>query len=210
MKRAKFCPSERFIRAGFILLFTISSSLFTLCEAQYVRPGDTNWRTQPAPMQNPPKTFQDNLSVGGTFGLQFGDVTFVELEPLVNYHFGESFMAGIGPIYQYENVSAQVYGYAYKSSLYGARVTAMYFLPEEFSKIFIMGEYDVINVPEINYYYQLERGYLTLPFLGLGYKSQVSDKLFFFVYGLWNFNTSYYNPFSNPIINVGFDLGLWR
>ena len=193
-----------------IVFFTLSSSFFTLCVAQYVRQSDTN-RHDRTPQGVPPKTFSDNLSVGGSFWLQFGDVTFVELEPLINYHVSQSFIAGIGPIYQYESVNPQIFGYGYSSSIYGARVAAMYFLPEEFSHIFIMGEFDVINVPEPSFTsYQIDRGYLTLPFLGLGYRDVVSDKVTFFIYGLWNFNPSTYNPFSNPIINAGFDLGLWH
>ena len=65
-----------------IALFTLSSSLFTLCEAQYVRPGADS-ASQARKL--PPKTFEDNFSLGGSFGLQFGDVTFVELEPLLNW-----------------------------------------------------------------------------------------------------------------------------
>jgi hypothetical protein len=193
-----------------IVFFTLSSSLFTLCWAQYVRPGDENLGTPTgAPVNMPPKTFEDNLSIGGSFSLQFGSITFVELEPLISYHVGNSFMVGIGPVYQYVNEN---FGYgAYSSSSYGARVAALFFLPDELSRVFIMGEYDVINVPEQNQYnYQIDRGYLTLPLVGVGYKEKVSDKVFFCIYGLWNFNNSPYNPFSNPIINAGFDIGLWH
>jgi len=194
-----------------IALVTLSSSIFTLCKAQYVRPGDETTPVNPTgtPGQLPPKTFGDNLSIGGSFALQFGDITFIELEPLLSYHFNSSFMAGIGPVYQYVNEN---YGYgSYSSSTYGARVAAMFFLPEDLSRVFIMGEWDVLNVPEQSLYtYQVERGYLTLPLVGIGYKEQVSDKVFFSIYGLWNFNNSMYNPFSNPIINAGFDIGLWQ
>ncbi len=192
-----------------IVFLALSSSLFLpqFCGAQYVRP-DMDSSSAGKPL--PPKTFEDNLSLGGSFGLQFGDITFIELEPLLNYHVGEKFMVGIGPIYQYLKVEDPYFG-NYTSSTYGARIAAMYFLPEELSKIFIMGEYDVLNVPEPSLYsYQIERGYLTFPLLGIGYKEEVTDRTFFYVYGLWNFNNSIYNPFSNPIINVGVDVGLGR
>lgn len=191
-------------------LFLLSSACLNFCFGQYVRPGDSQ-SPYTQPTQLPKSSFADNLSVGGSFGLQFGDITFIELEPLLSYHFNQSFMVGIGPIYQYENVQYQVYGLAYTSSLYGARITALYFLPEDLSRIFIMGEFDELNLPEVGQFtYQLSRGYLSLPMLGIGYKEAVSDKAFFCIYGLWNFNNSYYNPFTNPLINVGFDISLGR
>lgn len=180
-------------------------------QAQYVRPENETTPSPSAPANQLPPGFADNLSLGGSFALQFGQYTFVELEPLLSYHFNQSFMVGIGPIYQYENVNDLVYGYSYTytSSIYGGRIAALYFLPEELSKVFIMGEYDVINVPEPGQYtYQVGRGYITLPMLGIGYKEAISDKAFFCVYGLWNFNNSPYSPFANPIINFGLDIGL--
>ncbi len=200
-------------KAFVVLFFSITSSFSTICKAQYVRPGD-NTAPPPPPgpqTQAPPPGFADNLSIGGSFALQFGTYTFIELEPLLNYHIGKSFIVGVGPIYQYVSVSDYGYGYNYTSSSYGARAAAMFFLPDELSRVFIMGEYDIINVPEASFYtYQINRGYLSLPMLGLGYKEPVSDKVFFCIYGLWNFNNSYYSPFTNPIINVGLDVGLWR
>ena len=182
-------------------------------QAQYVRPGDEAVSGGTTPAQLPDNGFIDHLSLGGAFALQFGSYTFIELEPLLSYHIGQSFMAGIGPIYQYESLEASVYGYGLTASTYGGRVTAMYFLPDDFSKIFIMGEYDLLNIPEPGSLYGyplIGRGYISLPMLGLGYKEAVSNKVFFCIYGLWNFNNSIYNPFSNPIINFGVDVGLWR
>jgi len=181
-------------------------------QAQYVRPGD---ETSPPPPEHisdlPINGFADHLSLGGSFILQFGQYTVVELEPLLSYHFNPSFMVGFGPIYQYESLDASIYGYGLTASAYGGRVSALYFLPDDLSKIFIMGEFDVINVPEPSpYSYQVGRGYLSLPMAGLGYKEPVSSKAFFCVYVLWNFNNSLYNPFTNPVINFGFDIGLWR
>jgi hypothetical protein len=196
------------------LLVTISILLLAVSfpmQAQYVRPGD---QMAPPPASNPNQLpsngFADKLSIGGGFALQFGTYTFVELEPLISYHFNSSFMIGLGPIYQYESVNDPIYGY-YSSSTYGGRFAAMYFLPDELSKIFLMGEYDVLNVPEPSLYSsQILRGYIAIPMLGIGYKEQVSDKLFFCIYGLWNFNNSLFNPYSNPTINAGFDIGLWH
>lgn len=181
-------------------------------QAQYVRPGDGGTTPPPGqPSQPIDNGFDQHLSIGGSFGLQFGDVTYVELEPLLSYHFTESFMVGIGPIYQYESVNAQIYGYGYTSSIFGGRVDAIYFLPDELSRVFAMGEVDVLNIPEASYYtYQINRGYISLPMLGIGYKDPISDKAFICAYILWNFNNSLYNPYTNPVINIGLDVGLWH
>jgi hypothetical protein len=201
---------KKIVVISFIIL---SSSFFTICSAQYVRPEDNTTPppsgTAPAP---PPPSALDKFSIGGGFGLQFGTITFIELEPLLNYHINQSLMVGIGPIYQYESWEGSAYyGYAGTSSLYGARVSAIFFLPDEFSRVFIMGEYDIINVTEPRpYNYTVERGNIALPMAGIGYKEPVSDRAFFYIYGLWNFNNTIYNPYTNPIINVGFDIGLWH
>jgi len=181
-------------------------------QAQYVRPGDETSPTPPGnPTQLPSNGFADHLSLGGSFILQFGLYSIVEVEPLLSYHFNQSFMIGIGPVYQYESLASSIYGYGLTASAYGGRIAALYFLPDDLSKIFIMGEFDVLNVPEPSIYtYQVDRGYLSLPMLGIGYKEAVSDKVFFCIYGLWNFNNSLYNPFTNPVINFGVDVGLWH
>lgn len=193
---------------GALFLFTAVTM-----QAQYVRPGDETNPSNTPPSQLQSHSFADNLSIGGSFGLDFGQDTYIELEPLLSYHFNQSFMAGIGPIYQYESVTDLLYGYSYSysysTSIYGGRIAALYFLPDELSKIFIMGEFDVLNVPEPGQYtYQVERGYISLPMLGIGYKEMVSEKVFFCIYGLWNFNNSPYSPYINPLINVGLDVGL--
>lgn len=195
-----------------ISLFALSSSFFIpqYCGAQYVRPGDNISGPPPTQVTPPPNQPGDNFSIGGSFGLQFGTYTYVGLEPLMSYHLTKSLMFGIGPIYQYLSVNDPNFGY-YSSSTYGGRIDVMYFLPDDFNRVFVIGEYDVINVPEPSLYtYQVLRGNIALPLLGIGYKEKVTDKLFFFIYGEWNFNNSPYNPLPNPVINAGFDLGLWR
>lgn len=197
-------------KAIVISLFTLSSSVFTLCEAQYVRPNENTPSTAPGNSANTAQNPEnDNISIGGSFNLYFGNITYITLEPLLSYHFNKSLMIGGGPIYQYVSEDFNNGYGTVSSSSYGARGTLMFFLPEDLSRIFLMGEFDVLDVPEQNQNTGfLYRGTLTMPMLGLGYKDQVSDRLFFYLYGLWNFNTSYYNPFTNPIINAGFDVEL--
>ncbi len=187
---------------GIFFLFAVLN-----IQAQYVRPeaGPSDKGKNPQP-----NSFGQNFSIGGSFGLQFGTYTYIDLEPLLNYHFNKSFMIGVGPIYQFLSVQDQGYG-NYTSSTYGARFVALYFLPQDLQRFFIMGEFDALNVPEPSLYtYQILRGTITLPMIGIGYKEPISDKFFFFISGLWNFNNSPYNPYSNPVINAGFDIGLWH
>src|SRR5580692_218893 len=106
-------------------------------QAQYVRPGSQS--SPPPSSATPNPSLWDNVSAGGSFQLQFGTYTFIGLEPLINYHFNSSLMAGIGPIYEYISVTDPNYGY-YKSSIYGGRVSGICFLPGDLSRVFIMGE----------------------------------------------------------------------
>lgn len=182
--------------------------------AQYVRPSsDTLPSRQSYASDN--EGFWNKVSVGGGFGLSFGDITLIDLAPLVNYHINNGLIVGAGPIYQYLNVNDPGY-LPYNSSVYGGRISAMVFLPApgEFSKVFLMGEYDVLNVPE--YVDNIStgtliksRGTIELPFVGIGFRQPVGGRSYFMIMALWDLSQSPYSPYlSNPVVSAGIDLGL--
>jgi hypothetical protein len=43
---------------------------------------------------------------------------------------------------------------------------------------------------------------------GGGYRQAISDRLFFDAMMLWNFTPTLYTPYVNPIIRIGFNIGL--
>ena len=180
-----------------VLLFILSGKT----DAQYVRTDSVTGSHKPPP----PYNFWDHASLGGNFGLQFGTVTFVGISPLLNYHITSNIMLGAGPIYQYYKDNY----YNYSSSIYGFRVAAVCYLPGGLSKIFLMGEYDVINVPYFNtLLLEDSRTTIAIPLVGGGYRQPVGNNSYFLVAALWSLSNSNYSPYMNPIITAGFDIGL--
>ena len=54
--------------------------------------------------QNPNKKFDPKkLSLGGFVGFSFGNVIYIDVEPVAIYRFHERFALGAGPRYQYLN-----------------------------------------------------------------------------------------------------------
>lgn len=188
-------------KSGVIIILVLLT--LVRVNAQYVR-GDsvpsTNHNQQAY-------DFWSHTSLGGNFGLQFGDYTIIALSPLINYHFNSSFVFGAGPIYQYTNIHDPYFG-NYSGSIYGGRAVAIYYLPGRLSNIFLMGEYDIINFPYVDGLGNYTRSTLGIPLLGGGYRQPLGGKTYFTLAGLWDLSGNPLSPYSNPLIIAGFDVGL--
>jgi len=186
------------------ILFALLICLLATANAQYVRQDSVPGQQYHPPL---PYDFWQNTSIGGSFGLQFGTVTFLGISPLLNYHFTSDFMIGVGPIYQYYRYND--FGYDYSSSIYGARIAAVYYLPERLHNIFITAEYDAINVPYIDpFTFANSRTSIGIPLVGVGYRQPIGEKSYFMISGLWDLSNNPSSPYTNPIILTGFDFGL--
>lgn len=185
-----------------VVLLTIVA---TGANAQYVRGDNKDSVTgQPKPPAKP-YNFWEHTSLGGNFGLQFGTITFVGISPLLNYHFTENVIVGAGPIYQYYRDN----DYNYSSSMYGGRVAAVAYLPGTLKNIFVMGEYDIINVPYYNYLTNADsRATVGIPMAGGGYRQPIGDRMYFTIAALWVLSNVTYSPYQNPVILAGLDIGL--
>lgn len=195
-----------------LLLISLVLLLSFSVNAQYTRDDAPASLSDSGRGQKPPQpyNFWDHVSIGGNFGLQFGQVTFVGLSPLMNYHFNDNFTAGIGPIYQYLNITDPTGYYApYTSSIYGGRVTATYYLPGNLSYLFVMGECDVINVPDYySSFANITRATITIPLAGIGTRRPIGANSYLTLAALWDFSNSPLSPYSNPIIIAGIDIGM--
>lgn len=101
--------------------------------------------------------FWDKIVIGGNASLSFGTYTFVYLAPSVGYKFSENFVAGPGFIYQYVQLN-QAYNYStgnyqkvegIKSTVYGPKVFATYFLMDKF--LFVGTQFEYLN-HDFSYY----------------------------------------------------------
>ncbi len=137
------------------------------------------------------------LYFGGNFGAEFGRVTYVELSPLVGYKFSEKFSAGPGISYIYYRDR----DYNYSTSVYGVRAFARFFVLEN---VFAHAEYEALNLGVPDLYGDLNRQWIGSFLVGGGYKQSVGASGGITMMILWNLNETYYSPYQNPVIRMGF------
>jgi len=153
---------------------------------------------------------KNRLFTGGNLGLQFGTYTSIDVSPIIGYYFTNKFAAGIGAIYQYNGFKDNINpANSYNTNIYGANCFLRYYL---FKNIFAHAEYEALNL-ETLYFDQLNR-YSTPRFwvqsvlLGGGYRQPIGEHSSVNIMLLYNINETVDSPYSNPIIRMGFDIGL--
>lgn len=149
----------------------------------------------------PKKNFRDKIFFGGNVGLQFGVETFVDVSPLVGYKFTDKISAGIGATYQYYRYKDRYYNF--ETNIYGGRVFGRYNFT---NYLFGHVEYEYLNLEAFDFYRRrVDVGSLMA---GAGYIQRISDRSGIVAMVLYNFTESVYTPYRNPIIRVGFVVGL--
>jgi hypothetical protein len=148
------------------------------------------------------------MDFGGSIGAQFGDVTFIELAPVASYRVTEKFHAGLGFTYQYYKVNYSGIP-DYSSSAYGGSIFMRYFIwrdlfaHAEYAPLYITNFYDY-SIPNPEYRNVWAQDVL----IGGGYRQWIGQKAFMSLMLLFNINESPYSPYSNPIIRIGFGVGI--
>jgi len=139
-------------------------------------------------------------TIGGGFGLVFGDYTIIELAPSIGYYVTDNILAGIGGNYTYYNDKY----YNFSTSLYGARVFGEYIF--ENIPFLVHSELELINIEN----FDGSRLNIINPYIGGGLKQNFGGRSYFYILVLWNLNEtkeSYYIQ-PNPIIRGGIAIGL--
>lgn len=203
---------KRAVVKQLLLCLTCILLASTVSHGQYVRPDNA----PPAPQQvvpaQQPHSFLDQTSVGGDLSLDFGTITYIVLAPLFSYHLENFAMIGIGPYYQY--YSEQDPFPNYSASIYGGRVVAMLFLPAPASKIYVQGEYDILDVPDAYSPLNNARTSIGIPLVGMGYRQQAGNKIYTTFSILFDLSNSVLSPYYiaphtlSPIFTAGIDIGL--
>lgn len=95
----------------------------------------------PALAQDEPKTpFKDRIFFGGDLGLQFGNLTYIDVSPLVGYKITDKLHAGIGPTYIY---------YKYKDAYLNANINLWWTCIWKIlvmDNLFVHSEYEMLNL----------------------------------------------------------------
>jgi hypothetical protein len=161
------------------------------------------------PPQKPKKNnILSRMDFGGYLGAQFGTVTLIDVSPMASYRFTEKFHAGLGLTYQY--YQDNTYSPSYSSSAYGGSIFAKYFIWRD---LFAHVEYAPLYITNFMYYppYVPDDGkepWAHDVLLGGGYRQWIGGKAFVNLMILFNVNETIYSPYRNPIIRIGFGVGI--
>ena len=97
-------------------------------------------------LKDTPWLAKQRFYLGGTGGLSFGQVTYVEVAPLVGYKLTDRFSIGINPKYTYIHYkytnNGQYSTPDYETHIWGGSFFARYFILDN---VFLSGEYELNN-----------------------------------------------------------------
>jgi len=148
-------------------------------------------------------SFISHLYFGGGFGLQFGSVTLIEVSPLVGYKITPKFSVGVSPTYKFYKYN-DVYG-KQTTHVFGGSLFSRYMIWEN---IFAHIEYETLSYNiEVPGYLKTRQQFDSF-FVGGGYKQPVGLNSAMYILALWNLNDTPNSPYINPVIRVGFSVGL--
>lgn len=165
--------------------------------------------SQPASQKQKGFVFDpDRLVFGGNLGFQFGTVTILDISPIVGYKITDRFVAGVGVTYQY--FEDRTYVQTFSTSVYGGRLFGRYYI---FNNLFAHGEYEILNydagfsdpfVTSFNKRRITANNFL----VGGGYVFPITENSGFNIMVLYNLNENAESLYSNPIIRLGFTIGI--
>jgi len=173
-------------------------------------PQEANQQRNQQSSRNNAGSFKDRLYFGGSLGLQFGNVTYIEVSPIVGYRVTEKLRTGVGLRYIYYKYDDDFLIRAYESSIYGGSIFGSYYiLPNLFAHVeFEMLNLDVPNNVSNNGDYNLVREWIASTMVGGGYAQSLGGRSALTIMLLWNLTEEQYTPYSNPVIRVGINVGL--
>lgn len=185
-----------------ISLLVLSYTAQAQQDSLYVR------RKTEVPGQKAPWT--EKITLGGNFGLAFGNPTFINISPLIGYRITDKFIAGGGPSYIYTRIKA--YNQRFENSIVGGRVFGQHMIFENFAaraEFEHLGiQYPVWNGTD----YVKRREWVSNPLIGASYNMPIGRKASFNITALYNLNhqnrlnRSYLYGSSPFIIRAGFML----
>lgn len=181
-----------------LLLIVISSSQFALSQAREA--GSARQPLNPTKKDN--KFDPSRIVIGGGFGAQFGNITSLQLAPNIGYLFTDNLLAGVTGKYIYY----QDKDFNYETSMYGGGLFAQYYFLENF---IAHAEYELLNLETFNAVnFSEERVNVNSIFVGGGYRSLMGGNSFVSIMLLYNLNDDINSPYTNPILRIGFGIGL--
>jgi hypothetical protein len=143
-----------------------------------------------------PPTPKQRFFFGGGIGLSFGDVDYVELAPLVGYHFLPKLDGGLQLVFQYQHDSR--YPEPVTLSNYGANLFTRYFVAPSF---FVEAAYEFLNYEYALPSLDTSRSTFNSFLAGGGYFQPMGHSAGFYFSALYNFSyngNDPYSPYTDP------------
>lgn len=154
---------------------------------------------------------KNKLYTGGNLGVQFGTYTVIDISPIIGYYLTEKFAAGLGIIYQYYGYRDKYYpSLNFNTNIYGTKFFLRYNI---FQSIFAHAEYEALSLETeyfdpYNYRHNTPRFIVHSMLIGGGYRQPIGEYSSINLMLLYNINETIDSPYKNPIIRMGFDIGL--
>lgn len=145
----------------------------------------------------------DKIYVGGNLGLGFGDITYVDVSPIVGYRITDRFSSGVGVSYLYFRDTR----FDYETSTIGGSVFSRYNLSDQ---IFLHLEYQRQTYKARSISLDVESQRISVPYLlvGGGYTQPMGANSALFVSILYDVIEDPNSLYRNPIIRAGVTFGL--
>jgi hypothetical protein len=170
---------------------------------------DTPTPVTPPPAANYPlapkefNSFKERLFFGGNVGAWFGSTTYINVSPLVGCKITKQFSVGAGFTYNY--FSQSYMGQKYTSTIYGSNTFARYLILEN---VFAQVGWDRLSVSDYRSIIPNSRVWIHNLLVGGGFRQPFSERGSFVAAIFYNINQTPLTPYPNPIIQVGFNIGL--
>ena len=153
----------------------------------------------------------DKIFYGGGLGLSFGNITNIEISPLIGYRITDDFHTGLQFRYQYIDADYFYYGYHYdfRTSIYGIAPFLRYFIMEEY---FLISEFEFLSLETKHFdvlglydnFDNRERFIYHSFLVGAGYAQNLGGSSIMYFSLLYNLNDSSNSPYSSPwVVRVG-------
>jgi len=180
---------------------------FGLMQNLYAQENEDTNRERETQRQGIGENFWERVYFGGNFWMQFGNVTYIDVSPMVGYRFTDKFSAGPGIVYQY--YKDKRFSPAYETNTYGGRLFARHTV---FQQFFVQAQYESLSTEVPNYVSQVEyylvREWVQGAFIGGGIAQPLGRKGAIIISGMYNFlYDEYRSPYPSAwVFNVGFTL----
>lgn len=185
------------------IIVCLTVSLPVLSQDAYTVPPQPNPIHQNNQSPKNFNSFKKRFYVGGNVGAWFGTTTYINISPLVGFKVTKPFSIGAGFTYNY--FSQNIGGYHYSSYIYGTNTFVRYAVLEN---IFVQGGWDRLNVPDFYSPVADSRTWIDNVLIGGGLRQPFSSNGVFVMAVYYNINQGPLSPYPNPIIQIGFNVGL--